>query len=655
MRIKENSHDSFFHNNGSIKGNEYYLKSHSNIYDNPLNHNNNKRKLPLSSSNNTINKSNLYSKRESSKINKNDHSFIDLYDASQIYTSLSSIISPNIINYNLKRGKKDKIKRKDKGSKKNKKYGKTKMNVADDFDNILNKIEQVVLKDNQSETKNNSYILNTNKQQSQHHHHHHRHHYNNSDENLGEERLLLKVKEALISNSNELNNGMASNGYKQMPNNDKNNKNNDNNNNGKDYTRILLDSISEIPSFDDKKSTIIENEKKLTLKYNLYQNIEQQNDCDEKKSIISSPIFKNNFIDKKYQTNEKIQIENNNNNDDNINNNDDNDDMKFFKKEKIPSPSHIANSKQNNYNNEKLQEYLLYENKILKKRLYELENSCEFSHICTKKMNENQITDNNTIDNNHVNEKNINDKKISSNMFYDIFPLHSVHNEKNNQNHFNPKHMKLLYHKTKTNINDSNNKRKTENNNDFNNIQQSEIIFEKEKYTKSFLNSYKNENDIYPNDKENNNSYSMNIYPNLELSSTNVANKKNYNFDNSLINEQNLLSQNSFSMNNIPKIEYNNSIDDTDETMFDKLYVPIIKKYIKPTRSFHDKKNYNYNKNNKMTTVTSSNNTITSNTKNQPNFSCFNDLLNNSINYSYSNFSFDSKQYLMNHGLIDKR
>jgi len=46
-------------------------------------------------------------------------------------------------------------------------------------------------------------------------------------------------------------------------------------------------------------------------------------------------------------------------------------------------------------------------------------------------------------------------------------------------------------------------------------------------------------------------------------------------------------------------------------------------------------------------------------TKKQLNSNVSNDLLNNSTNnsidYSYSNFSFDSKKYLMNYGLIEKR
>jgi len=40
-------------------------------------------------------------------------------------------------------------------------------------------------------------------------------------------------------------------------------------------------------------------------------------------------------------------------------------------------------------------------------------------------------------------------------------------------------------------------------------------------------------------------------------------------------------------------------------------------------------------------------------TKNQSNFSLSNDLLNNLT--EYSNFSFDSKKYLINYGLIEKR
>ncbi|ORX55500.1 hypothetical protein BCR36DRAFT_410419 [Piromyces finnis] len=94
----------------------------------------------------------------------------------------------------------------------------------------------------------------------------------------------------------------------------------------------------------------------------------------------------------------------------------------------------------------------------------------------------------------------------------------------------------------------------------------------------------------------------------------------------------------SFSINNIPKIEYNTFIDNTDETMFDKLFVPIIEKYINPTQA----SGLDINNNN--------NNPI-----NNTNYNNNNQMNNKNKKLTFSDFSYDSKNYLMNYGLMNKR
>ncbi|KAL6608990.1 hypothetical protein U3516DRAFT_828859 [Neocallimastix sp. 'constans'] len=171
-------------------------------------------------------------------------------------------------------------------------------------------------------------------------------------------------------------------------------------------------------------------------------------------------------------------------------------------------------------------------------------------------------------------------------------------------------------------------------------------------------------------------SFSDSASENLIYQNSNIKNNAHCNLNNKINSDENRSSYSavdSFIINNIPKIEYNTFIDDTDETMFEKLYVPIIEKYIDSPQSLQEIKikdsinnsNINELKENEILTnesfnsINCNNNTTTmsmNKSKNElsdthPN----NLLLNNLTDLSYSDFSFDSKNYLLNYGLIDKK
>ncbi|OUM68307.1 hypothetical protein PIROE2DRAFT_4057 [Piromyces sp. E2] len=312
--MNKNSKESLVYENYSIINDNSYVKNHSPLskkwIDKSFQY---KLSGPLSSKikktflSNNSNRSNTIN-----KIRTNDYSFIDLNKDSRINSSISSILSPNIINHHLKKEKDTELKNK-KIIIKQKKLSKKKIPMADDFDTLLNRIEQVVSNDKIDDPKKNIIKLNE--------HHHCNHSCNNKSENKenkSEDELLLKVKKALISN--EIKNQSQSHDQDTTKNNNfnfnfnpniisnnssavNNDENNDNNYN--QYSKILLDSISEIPSIDEKTSnpsSMLKSNEKQANKNNHYDH--------------SSPTNNQNHIDdhsnyyemnnkKKYHQNQK--------------------------------------------------------------------------------------------------------------------------------------------------------------------------------------------------------------------------------------------------------------------------------------------------------------------------------------------------------------
>jgi len=613
------SQESLIYDKYNIISDNIHTKSNTSVSNVYINKNFQSRKT--GSSPNKIKKSissiNSNRSSNSNKIKSNEYSYIDLNEDSSISSPISSILSPNIINYHLKKEKEKEIQSKKKIKHKN--HHKKKIPITDDFDTLLNRIEQVVSNDSVNDTKRNLPNV------GEHHHHCHSSFRDSTKnkKNKSEEELLLKVKRALILNSSDIkdsdphqkntfNNNKSSrrnNSNGRVINNDENNDSNCN-----QYSKILTDTISEIPSFDEKSNTSAEfksNEKQKINNHTINKKnhvIDHANNYELNKkeiSLKSSPKLNQYLFNKNYDMDQiskpKTEIPANSD----------------YHNISSLNPSY-SNEKQNkndeSLNNERIQEFLIYENKKLKEQLMELEQCYEHSLI---HHHQNAATTKNSFKGNeNDNESELKTKSISCYISYDSLPTPTIIKENNDHRFtsFSDASNRHVYNQKSFTENNNNNYKDYNGipynvkvlNNDFNNNYQNSSVKNNnyirkngltnsindnkniinitrynnndtgndtinEEKNQSIINSHASINNNYPYNKENLlNMYSSKNENDLDLSYSNCNVLNDYSLNSkSTKDDHNLSSLNSFSMNNIPKIEYNTLIDDTDETMFD--------------------------------------------------------------------------------------